>query len=56
MGTTFLQNYSDSEINIQPELVEYEIGFRLEEFFFGVFFIIYLLPKLNRLHLRSYGR
>ena len=36
--------------------VEYEIGFRLEEFFFGVFFIIYLLPKLNRLHLRSYGR
>ena len=37
--------------------VEYEIGFRLEGFFFSVFFfIIHLLPKLNRLHLRSYGR
>ena len=34
--------------------VEYEIGFRLEEFFFSVFFfIIHLLRKLN---LRSYGR
>ena len=38
--------------------VEYEIGFRLEEFFFSVFFlIIHLLLKLNRLHLLcSYGR
>ena len=37
--------------------VEYEIGFRLEGFFFSVFFfIIHLLPKLNRLHLRPYGR
>ena len=37
--------------------VEYEIGFRLEEFLFSVFFfIIHLLPKLNRLHLHSYGR
>ena len=37
--------------------VEYEIGFRLEEFFFSVFFfIIHLLRKLNILHLRSYGR
>ena len=37
--------------------VEYEIGFRLEGFFFSVFFfLIHLLPKLNRLHLRSYGR
>ena len=34
-----------------------EIGFRLEGFFFSLFFfIIHLLPKLNRLHLRSYGR
>ena len=37
--------------------VEYEIGFRLEGFFLSFFFfIIHLLPKLNRLHLRSYGR
>ena len=37
--------------------IEYEIGFRLEQFFFSVFFfIIHLLHKLNRLHLRSYGR
>ena len=36
--------------------LEYEIGFRLEEFFFSVFFFIHLLRKLNRLHLRSYGR
>ena len=37
--------------------VEYEIGFRLEGFFFSVFFfIIHLSPKLNRLHLHSYGR
>ena len=37
--------------------VEYEIGFRLEGFFFSVFFfIIHILPKLNRLHLRSCGR
>ena len=37
--------------------VEYEIGIRLEGFFFSLFFfIIHLLPKLNRLHLRSYGR
>ena len=37
--------------------VEYEIGFRLEGFFSSLFFfIIHLLHKLNRLHLRSYGR
>ena len=37
--------------------IEYEIGFRLEGFFFSVsFFIIHLLRKLSRLHLRSYGR
>ena len=38
--------------------VKYEIGFRLEGFFFIVFFfkIIHLLPKINRLHVRSYGR
>ena len=34
------------------------MGFRLEGFFFQFFFffIIHLLPKLNRLYLRSYGR
>ena len=37
--------------------VEYEIGFRLEGFFFCFFFfIVHLFPELNRLHLRFYGR
>ena len=53
-------SYKIIQINIQPDClnsVKYEIGFRLEGFFFSVFFfIIHLLPKLNRLHLRSYGR
>ena len=37
--------------------VEYKMGFRLEEFFFSVFFvIIHLLRKLNRLHPMDDGR
>ena len=40
-------------LNSSLNSVEYEIGFRFEGFFFSFFFfIIHLLPKLNRLHLR----